>query len=30
MAAWYCLVEENILGSMGFPETFVEFLESGV
>lgn len=28
--AWYCLVEENILGRMGFTDTLVEFLETGV
>lgn len=25
--AWHCMVEENILGRMGSPDTLVEFLE---
>jgi hypothetical protein len=28
--AWCCMVEENVLGRLGFPDTLVEFLETGV
>jgi hypothetical protein len=28
--AWYCMVEENILGQMGFPDHLVSLLEGGM
>ncbi len=28
--AWDCMVEENVLGSWGFPESLVHFWETGI
>jgi hypothetical protein len=28
--AWYCMVGENVLGQMGYPDHLVSFLEGGL
>jgi len=28
--AWDCMIEENVLGSWGFPESLVNFWETGI